>query len=58
MSKNAKLAAAALIRANPTWSDERVWAALKEAGFSLDDKAFVADVRYELGAKHTWKKEE
>jgi len=55
--KDAMAAAQAVIKDNPTWSDERVWAALKEDGFELDDKALISDARYELGAKDTWKKE-
>lgn len=53
---SAKAAAKALIKANPTWSDERVWAALKESGYEPADKAVVSEVRYALGAKSPdWK---
>lgn len=57
--KEAKAAIAALIKANPTWSNDRVWAALKEDGYTLDDKVLISDVRTDLGDKKpSWAKED
>jgi hypothetical protein len=54
--KEAKSAISALIYDNPTWSDERIWAALKEAGYDSETKVLIGDVRYAMGAKDTWEK--
>lgn len=39
----------------PTWPDDRVAAAVNEAGHDDVTRAEVSDVRLSMGAKHTWK---